>query len=128
MSPDRWLMGGAHPARRAAYVMIFMALAIVGLAVWNWNLNSRVSTGEAIRRSDAKNAAARELQGCKYLDALVETAINIPLDNLADILRGSLTDDERAKREAAQTRYRMQKLTFQPAIDRCKLILKAANK
>ncbi len=56
MSPDRWVFGNP---KRAAYAMIFMALAIVVLAVWNYNLNGRVSAGEAVRIADnnAKRAA-----------------------------------------------------------------------
>lgn len=120
MSPDRWLLGGAHPARRAAYAMIFMALAIVALAVWNWNLNSRVGTQEAIRRAALQGEEARRQLGCTFALTLVDVAIDTPVANITDQLKGTtLTAMERADRIQARARYLQKKQRLEPILAGC---------
>ena len=112
--PDRLL--GDRPVRRAAYVMIALALLIVALAVWNVSLSRRVSQQESIRASEARAKVAREASECRarvagtrqandLLKAIRELAV-IPQQNLRDVLSGPLTAKERSDRLEALARYR----------------------
>ncbi len=113
-------MGTAVPDRvitphRAAYVMIALALAVIGLAAWSLSLNSRVGTQEAIRRAEVKAATARAASECRariagtkqannLLDAMRDLA-KIPQTNLRTYLDGTLDPETRANYEDALGRY-----------------------
>lgn len=125
MAPDRIL--GKHP-RLASYLILACALVIFGLSIWVYLLSGRVSDAEAIRRAEQRAAAARAVQSCRYLNALVEVSINIPVMNIDDILRGPLTPGERVKREDARGRYLAQLDEFKPALARCIPIIEEAGK
>lgn len=119
--PDRILFRTGWNGRTvAAYVMIFMALAIVALAVWNYNLNSRVGTQEAIRRAENRGAEARRQLGCTFALTIVDVAIDTPVANINDLLAGTtLTPMERADRIQARARYLEKKRNLEPVLKGC---------
>lgn len=104
MVPERLL--GDQPAKRAAYIMIGLALIVIGLGAWNWTLSERLGEQESIRRAEARSAAARQQLGCVVFSTLYDVSIAIPLTNLNDILAGNtLTPAEREDRMQARARY-----------------------
>lgn len=113
--PDRLLT-----PRRASYVMIALALAVVLLAAWNVRLSRRLGLQESIRRSDATNAEARRQQGCLIFATFEDVAVEIPLKNLNDILAGTtLTAAERVDRMRARDRYEAARQKLSPTIQAC---------
>lgn len=116
MAPDRLL-----DARLSAYVMIALALMVVGLAAWNVNLTRRVGEQESIRRAENRAAVERSKLGCRIFTALIDVSVDIPLMNLKDILTSNqLSAQERADRLAAQSRYEAARKVLVPALGACK--------
>lgn len=117
--PD--LLLGQNPRRRAAYIMIVLALIVVALGSWNVTLSRRVSEQEAIRRSEAQGRLDRQRLGCQILRTIVDVSIDIPLQNVHDVLAANgLTPGDRAQREAAERRYEDARDLLKPALDACK--------
>ena len=103
MAPDRIL--GKHP-RFASYLILFLSMIVFGLTIWIYNLSGRVSDSEAIQRSDAENATARQALGIRFGQALVDVSICLPLMNVQALLdSGALGPVEKQEREDAKARY-----------------------
>ncbi len=103
MAPDRVL--GRHP-RLTAYFILAMALVIFGLSVWTYLLSSRVSDGEAVRRSDVRNAAQRQALSLRFAQALIDVSICLPLENVQSLIdSGTLGPLEKRERMEARQRY-----------------------
>lgn len=110
--------------RRASYLMILMALAIIALAVWNINLNGRVNTQEEIRRVADKAAKARAASECRARIAGTKQANNllaamrdlaeIPQVNIRTYLADPLPPLVRANYEDALRRYMNAEKRFHP--------------
>lgn len=120
MAPDRIL--GKHP-RFASYLILACALVIFGLSVWVYLLTGRVSDGEAIRRADAKNTAARQQLSLRFAQTLIDVSICLPLMNVQALLdSGALGPVEKKEREEAKARY-LEKLadlkSIAPTLEGC---------
>lgn len=112
--PDRIL--GSQPSRRAGYIVIFLAFAVVVLGVWNVSLGRRLNEQDSLRRLEERAAAARKVSECRariagtkqandLLAALRDLAV-IPQTNIQSYLDGPLTADQRASYVDALARYR----------------------
>lgn len=116
--PDR-LLG---TPKRAAYLILLLAVMLVVEGIWIVNLSGRVSNGEAIRRAEDRTAVARKASECRariagtkqandLLSALRDLA-HIPQTNLQTYLDGTLTDDQRANYTDALARYKSAEKRF----------------
>lgn len=115
--PDRLL--GRHP-RFTGYLILAMAFVIFALTVWAYNLNGRVTEGEAFRRSDQKNTEERRQLGCTFVLTIVDVAIDTPVANITDQLRGNtLTAKERVDRIQARARYLAKKKKLKTVLEGC---------
>ncbi len=119
MAPERVIT-----PHRAGYLLIFLAVAVIGLAAWSVSLNSRVGTQEAIRRSEARAAKERAASECRsriagtkitndLLLAIRELA-RIPQKNIKTYLNGTLTPMERSNYEDALSRFKRAEAKFVP--------------
>lgn len=127
MAPERLL--GDQPWRRAALIVISLAIIVLGLAainvklvISNGNQNARIEAQQArldaadsLRALEARAKTARAASECRariagtkqanlLLAALRDLAV-IPQKNLHDVLSGPLTAKERADRVEALARY-----------------------
>ena len=113
--PDRILT-----PHRSAYVMIFLALGVIGLATWNIDLTRRQGTDENLRRAQERDADARAKLGCVIFETFEDVAVEIPIANLDAILAGHLTVQEREQRVAARERYLDAREKLMPTIQECR--------